>query len=786
MTKTDTLRPDQDSKSLLERTVKISTDRKIVAAFGVSLLAMLIFAWYGYHVPRQFIEITDRHKESLRFLEKSSLVLSIFKDAETGQRGYLLTGDESYLQPYRSAVADVAPLLAELMQMTAQRLEQRPDIAELQRLSEAKFSELEETIALRRNGGERGLAEALEVVQEGRGKLLMDEIRRVVGTMRQREDDLRGQLFQASEATAGRLRWITAILCPIAVIVVAGSGWVILRDLAGGARAQQQIDRQRSLLDAVLASMGEGVAVADVGGRMQIFNPMAELLLGAASMKTEFAEWSSNNSLFCVDKVTRFPTDDLPLVRALRGETVDDVEMFVRRPDGQTGIFISANARPITNAKGERQGAVIAFHDITERRQSHETLAESMRRIRELYDHAPCGYHSVNADGMFLEMNSTELGWLGFSRDAIIGKKKFTDLITPDCFPAFEKKIAALMTEGKAHDLEFTMIRRDGTTLPVIINSTAIWDKNGRFLQSSATVIDATERKRADEAIRRFHSELEDRVTQRTTQLAHANQELVQKNQEVELFVYSVSHDLRSPLVNLQGFSQELRMVSKEIRSLLAAPEVPQSLSSRAIELLDQDMDEAVKFIQTAVIRLSNIIDALLRLSRAGRVDYLWETVDLNALVTRIVDSQASTIAATGAAIDVEDLPPVWGDPTAIEQIFANLIGNALNYLSPERRGRIEVGSVAGPDGAEVLTYFVRDNGLGIPQEFHGKIFQAFQRLRPDIGTGEGVGLMLVRRIVERHGGRIWFESGTCGTTFFVSMPIHSEVLATTFDASLA
>jgi signal transduction histidine kinase len=227
-------------------------------------------------------------------------------------------------------------------------------------------------------------------------------------------------------------------------------------------------------------------------------------------------------------------------------------------------------------------------------------------------------------------------------------------------------------------------------------------------------------------------------------------------------------------------------MVCKELRSLLTGPEVPQSLSSRGIELLDKDMDEAVKFIQTAVIRLSNIIDALLRLSRAGRVDYLCEIIDLNSLVRRIIESQASTISTTGAAVEIEDLPAVWGDPTAVEQIFANLIGNALNYLSPDRRGQIEVGSIVGPDAAEEVTYFVRDNGIGIPAEFHGKIFQAFQRLRPDIGAGEGVGLMLVRRIVERHGGRIWFESGTSGTTFFVSLPVNSTALATTFDASLA
>jgi signal transduction histidine kinase len=289
---------------------------------------------------------------------------------------------------------------------------------------------------------------------------------------------------------------------------------------------------------------------------------------------------------------------------------------------------------------------------------------------------------------------------------------------------------------------------------------------------------DVTERKRAQDAIRQLNEQLEQRVVERTAELMEANHQLAQKNQENEMFVYSVSHDLRSPLVNLEGFSRELSMVSDDLRSLLGDGSLPLSERNRALALLDGDMAESIRFIQTGVRRLSTIIDALLRLSRAGRVEYRRLTVEVADVVGLVVESLGATIAERGAAVRVKNLRSAWGDPTAIEQIFANLIGNALNYLDQERPGIIEVGSEGGAWGDEtddqpaLLTYYVKDNGLGIPNAYRSKVFQAFQRLHPDKAKGEGVGLAMVRRIVERHGGEIWLESSEgVGSTFFVTLP---------------
>ncbi|QOV90095.1 sensor histidine kinase [Humisphaera borealis] len=272
------------------------------------------------------------------------------------------------------------------------------------------------------------------------------------------------------------------------------------------------------------------------------------------------------------------------------------------------------------------------------------------------------------------------------------------------------------------------------------------------------------------EAERRYKAELE----KRATELSAANESLRQQTQENEMFVYSVSHDLRSPLVNLQGFSQELAHAGADLRSTLSDDRVPPDIRKRVDRLLEADVVDSIRFIQSAVTRSASIIDALLRLSRAGRVEYRLQTVDVQSTVARVVDAMANTIEGKSARVVVGDLPPCRGDPAAVEQIFGNLIGNAVNYLDPARPGVVEVGT-AGESGVlrhGKMTYYVRDNGLGIPAAYLGKVFVAFQRLHGDIAKGEGIGLALVRRAVERHGGEIWVESTEgVGTTFYLALP---------------
>jgi signal transduction histidine kinase len=238
--------------------------------------------------------------------------------------------------------------------------------------------------------------------------------------------------------------------------------------------------------------------------------------------------------------------------------------------------------------------------------------------------------------------------------------------------------------------------------------------------------------------------------------------------------VYSVSHDLRSPLINLQGFSEELKHSSRDLAGLFERDGVPPKVLEQGQKILKQNVAESVHFIQAAVDRLARIIDALLRLSRAGRVQYDWQILDVAALVGSVLDALHDSLREKDAEVVVNPLPEARGDSTAIEQALANLLGNAVKYLDPARPGRIEVGSLQAHPAAQsgFQVYYVKDNGLGIPEAYHARVFTAFNRLHAGVAPGEGIGLALVRRIVERHGGSIWVESAHgVGTTFFVTLP---------------
>ncbi len=140
--------------------------------------------------------------------------------------------------------------------------------------------------------------------------------------------------------------------------------------------------------------------------------------------------------------------------------------------------------------------------------------------------------------------------------------------------------------------------------------------------------------------------------------------------------------------------------------------------------------------------------------------------------VAQVVTAAQGTITERGAAVRVGDLPFVWGDRTAVEQVFGNLLGNALTYLNPKRPGEIVVGCLAADAPEGFQTFFVRDNGLGIAEAHRQKIFQPFQRAHPGVGSGEGLGLAIVARVVERHRGRVWVESRAGeGSTFYVTLP---------------
>lgn len=260
-------------------------------------------------------------------------------------------------------------------------------------------------------------------------------------------------------------------------------------------------------------------------------------------------------------------------------------------------------------------------------------------------------------------------------------------------------------------------------------------------------------------------------IQKRDADLERYAAELRDGNEELKSFIYSAAHDLRSPLVNIRGFTGELGRAAQEIQEITDkhAANLPDEGRQRLQALIREDIKPAMGFIGTSIERMSGLINALLKLSQLGQRELRPELLDLQDIVQISVRSLQHQINTKNAAVEIGDLPPVTADRIAMEQIITNLLDNAVKFLPTDRPGRIVIGSRHTDAGT---VYYVEDNGRGIQRDDMPKLFRIFRRLGAQDAPGEGVGLAYVKTLVKRHGGHIWCESEPGhGSVFAFTIP---------------
>jgi signal transduction histidine kinase len=255
-------------------------------------------------------------------------------------------------------------------------------------------------------------------------------------------------------------------------------------------------------------------------------------------------------------------------------------------------------------------------------------------------------------------------------------------------------------------------------------------------------------------------------------QVKRQAQELKESNEELESFTYIASHDLRAPLVNIRGFSAELKSsVDSVLPALQKALPILAGDDKRVVEKeLQKRIPSALAFIESSAEKMDRLIEAILYYSRLGRRKLKFEQVDSNELVKLCLNALEHQIKTTQTTIELGSLPVIVADRLSVEQVFGNLLDNALKYLDPGRAGRINIGC---SEDRLQTTFWIKDNGRGMAQDDQHKVFEIFRRAgNVDKIPGDGIGMPNARAIIKRHNGSIWFESALGkGTSFYFTIP---------------
>jgi PAS domain S-box-containing protein len=331
----------------------------------------------------------------------------------------------------------------------------------------------------------------------------------------------------------------------------------------------------------------------------------------------------------------------------------------------------------------------------------------------------------------------------GWKADELVGKVTSHQLLHT-VFPAPAEQIHAEFMRTGHWEGELIHTKRDGAQVVVASRWSMERDEHGRPLATLETNNDITERKRAEDEIRKINAELEQRVIERTNELRATNKEL-------EAFAYSTSHDLRAPLRHVVGYSELLQ--------------------KHAASLLDDKSRRYVTMIRESATRMGVLIDDLLAFSRIGRAETQNTLVSLGQLVGEVRSEVERETEGRDIAWNIDALPSVFGDRAMLRVALVNLISNAVKFTGTRPQATIDIGCADGKQDEVVV--FVKDNGVGFDMKYVHKLFGVFQRLhKSEAFEGTGIGLATVQRVVARHGGRVWATSEVDkGAAFYFSLP---------------
>ena len=493
------------------------------------------------------------------------------------------------------------------------------------------------------------------------------------------------------------------------------------REITGRKRSEEQLLLKNNAFESSIAAN----SIADIRGIITHVNPAFLTLWGYRT--AEEAIGHSVSSFFAREE------DGLPVLEALNTLGRWEGEFLAQRTDGST--FVTQGiATVIRDGKGEPIGYQSTNLDITDRKRAEEELKASEEKFSTAFKTSPYAITITRVkDGSFIEVNDAFTPITGFTHEEALSGSSVGFGLWADAED--RKRVIATLIDGRAvSGEEFLFRKKNGEIITGLFSARIISLNNEPCILSS--INDISDRKRAEEL------------------REHLIRELEQKNAELERFTYTVSHDLKSPLITIQGFASMIEDDAQKGDTV--------------------QLKKDINRIMSAADTMQELLADVLELSRIGRVVSPPEKIPFGTIAHEAVDLLAGTLAELGVKIDIAPaLPIVRVDHARIREVMVNLLENAVKFMGNQQKPEIRIGMETG--GAEPV-FFVWDNGIGIDPRYLERIFNLFERLDTS-AHGTGIGLPIVRRIIEVHGGKIWAESEGPGkgTTFRFTLPGPAE-----------
>lgn len=696
-------------------------ERKIAAGYAVAVGFLLFVggaAWWSAARSAETFRLVD-HTHKVLYQLEACLIDAL--NMQTATRGFLLSGEEGFLEPYVAGSARIEANLKELRALTKDNPVQSRRMAPLEDSMVRLIDIMRERIALRRQRDFNPLTEAPSL---GAGNAAMAEVRGRIAALEEEERRLLAARSAAAQSGQRRAVLVFGLGTLLAAGLVVGAGLVVRRDFYQRVKAEAERDRFFSLsLDLLCISSA-------TDGRFKRVSPAVTDILG----------WTMEEFLARPYMEQIHPEDRTRSQREVERQVVEGhkVLQFENRFRHKDGSWRVLSWRSVPQPGGLMYAIA---RDVTESKRTEAALRASEAEYRTLFASIDEGYCIIQ---MVFDKQNQPVDYRFLSTN-----------------PAFEKQTGLIGAEGR---LIRELSPRHEAHWFDIYGRIALTGEPRRFQNYAAQrdrwfdvyafrygdparrqvailLNNITGRKQREEQVRQLNADLSLRAAQLET-----------ANQELEAFSYSVSHDLRAPLRHIDGFAGLLRKNSSAV--------------------LDDQGRRHLDTISGAARQMGRLIDDLLSFSRMSRASVQPVEVDQNALVAALI--QEGSLPKTPRPVEwhLAPLPRVRADPAMLRQVWLNLLDNAVKYSGKAAAPRIEIGHRPDPNTGEQV-FFVGDNGAGFDMRYVDKLFGVFQRLHgPAEFEGTGIGLANVRRIVTRHGGRTWAEGRVgAGATFYFSLP---------------